>query len=295
VLNVYYDRNLLTIDFHRNGQSGAEDGEYTGLYGQTLAQYGYTWPANYRWMRSSSPFEGQSLTFLDSFIFDDLTDYGSATYINVYARSLQTGATIKHYKEELNGTWTEANTLSTGGGNFTFTNKYTGFTVSHYRTISSGPWTSTSPGQSVDYDTILQVRHSRNSYILSFYNYNSYAKTETFKYEAPLSGQTAYVPPRPSGIPSTFVFQGWCKDTAYTEPFNFSTEKMPASNLVIYAKWAPPTLSGQAYLNPEGTEGPVSFPVIYDQPIDRSTLPTVQDHTGTVIVPGNGVDFVTVP
>lgn len=45
VLNVYYDRNLLTIDFHRNGQWGAEDGEYTGLYGQTLDQNGYTWPS----------------------------------------------------------------------------------------------------------------------------------------------------------------------------------------------------------------------------------------------------------
>ena len=49
ILNVYYDRNLLTIDFHRNGQPGAEDGEYTGLYGQTLAQNGYTWPASHKW------------------------------------------------------------------------------------------------------------------------------------------------------------------------------------------------------------------------------------------------------
>jgi hypothetical protein len=123
ILNVYYDRNLLTIDFHRNGQSGAEDGEYTGLYGQTLAQNGYTWPSNHRWTQNASSPYGTTLTFLDAFIFDNLTNFGSSTYINTYAQSLSGTAQIIHYKENLDGTWAVANTCTTSGGTFYFTNK----------------------------------------------------------------------------------------------------------------------------------------------------------------------------
>ncbi len=91
ILNVYYDRNLLTIDFHRNNKpGGAEDGEYTGLYGQTLAQNGYTWPSSHRWTQNASSWNpGRTLTFLDAFIFDDLQEYGSTTYINLYAQTHQ--------------------------------------------------------------------------------------------------------------------------------------------------------------------------------------------------------------
>ena len=134
---MYYDRNLLTIDFRvdvpavldyddyiiiRGGVqqptapegyqywkralvgwrqydyyfakiiTPASDGfKYTGLYGQTLVQNGYTWPAEYRWTSSSSG--GNTLPFLDSFIFDNLPAYGSpttyTTYITVYDRILQ--------------------------------------------------------------------------------------------------------------------------------------------------------------------------------------------------------------
>jgi hypothetical protein len=44
---------------------------YTGLYGQTLAQNGYTWPSpgtGYCWRET----DNTVLTFLDAFIFDDL-------------------------------------------------------------------------------------------------------------------------------------------------------------------------------------------------------------------------------
>jgi len=171
ILNVYYDRNLLTIDFHRNGQSGAEDGEYTGLYGQTLAQNGYTWPSNYRWTQNASSPYGTTLTFLDAFIFDNLTHYGSSTYIHVYAQSQTGTAQIIHYKENLDGTWAVANICTTSGGTFYFTNKYTGFTVYQYR-ADNGSWRSASPDGSASYTSKLEVRHKRNSYKLAFYNYN---------------------------------------------------------------------------------------------------------------------------
>ena len=55
ILNVYYDRNLLTINFHTWQSNGLWSGEwseyksFTGLYGQTLAQNGYDWPSKYKW------------------------------------------------------------------------------------------------------------------------------------------------------------------------------------------------------------------------------------------------------
>jgi len=192
ILNVYYDRNPLTIDFridtpavldyndtytvskpwswpHPSPPAAVEgyqwydttraggnfsdfifhyakivtpasDGfQFTGLYGQTLAQNGYTWPSENRWRQNKNG--GNTLTFLDSFIFDDLLEYGNSTYITVYGQAPSTGAQIIHYKEALDGTWVTANTIQTKGGTFYFSNKYTGFTVAYY-SADSGSWKS---------------------------------------------------------------------------------------------------------------------------------------------------------
>ncbi|HQA97320.1 MAG TPA: InlB B-repeat-containing protein, partial [Clostridia bacterium] len=275
ILNVYYDRNLLTIDFHRNGQSGAEDGEYTGLYGQTLAQNGYTWPSNHRWTQNASSPYGTTLTFLDAFIFDNLTNFGSSTYINTYAQSLSGTAQIIHYKENLDGTWAVANTCTTSGGTFYFTNKYTGFTVYQYR-ADNGSWRSASPDGSASYTSKLEVRHKRNSYKLAFYNYNVKSREETLLYEAPLSGFASYVPPKPGVLPDEYEFQGWYKDDAFSVPFNFATEIMPSNDLMIYAKWAPPEVIGTVYLTMDGLgPDPVIVGLTYNEPVDPNKLPSV--------------------
>ena len=92
ILNVYYDRKLLTINFNRyvdghwEGRKwikGHWDSEaYTGLYGQTLAQNGYTWPSQYKWYTEKDNYGntgGTNITFLDAFISDDYANYGSDT------------------------------------------------------------------------------------------------------------------------------------------------------------------------------------------------------------------------
>jgi uncharacterized repeat protein (TIGR02543 family) len=344
ILNVYYDRNLLTIDFRvdvpadlgfpdvkieqaGSQQPPAPDGyqywgrkrigwtsqynyyylrnniiptsngfKYTGLYGQTLAQNDYTWHDEYKWTSSSSG--GNTLTFLDSFIFDNLPAYGSpttyTTYITVYGKNPTGNAQIIHYKEALDGTWVEANTTKTNSGTFNFSNKYTGFTVAYYR-ADNGSWKATSPGSSASYSSKLEVRHTRNSYNLTFYNYNAVAKVEELKFEAPLSGQSGYVPSKPAGLPDEYVFQGWYKDNAYSEPFNFATETMPSNNLMIYAKWAPPVVAGTIYLNTEGTGIPVEKTLTYGQSIDPDDMPTVKDHQGNILSQGDDNYIVTVP
>ncbi|MGI6237419.1 MAG: InlB B-repeat-containing protein [Candidatus Excrementavichristensenella sp.] len=221
ILNVYYDRNLLTIDFHRNGRPGAEDGEYTGLYGQTLGQNGYTWPSSHRWTENASAYDyGMILTFLDAFIFDDLSALGSTTKIDLYAQTQTGTAQIIHYKENLDGTWSVANTITTGSGRFYFSNKYTGFTVYQYR-ADNDSWKPASLNGNTRYTGLLEIRHKRNAYNLAFYNHNVTEREETLLFEAPLSEFANYVPLKPAGLPDVYTFQGWFKDKAFSVPFSF--------------------------------------------------------------------------
>ncbi len=272
----------------------ASDGfKYTGLYGQTLAQNGYTWPKEDKW--TSGPSGGNTLTFLDAFIFDNLPAYGSTTYINVYSQTLSGSAEIIHYKEALNGTWVEANSMQTSGGTFNFSNKYTGFTVAYYRTGGSGSWKATSPGGSANYSSLLEVRHTRNSYNLAFYNYNEVARTENLKFEASLSSYDSYEPSKPAELPDVYIFQGWYKDNAYSVPFNFATETMPSNDLMIYVKWAPPVFDGTFHVQMSGDDTPKEVTVTYNDTIDPATMPTVKDHEGNVLSQGDDGYTVTVP
>ena len=65
VLNVYYDRNLLSIKYYEDQGSFWNPNwvNYrtdTGLYGQTLQANGYTWPTGIIWLEN---FSGPRLTF----------------------------------------------------------------------------------------------------------------------------------------------------------------------------------------------------------------------------------------
>ena len=65
VLNVYYDRNLLTINFYiKNNNRWSISQTFTGLYGSSLTSNGYTWPTNKAW-NSKADGNGTTLTYLD--------------------------------------------------------------------------------------------------------------------------------------------------------------------------------------------------------------------------------------
>ena len=87
--------------------------------------------------------------------------------------------------------------------------------------------------------------YTRNSYNLSFYNYNAYVsgKGGSVQYEAPL-GSYDFTPDYPAGLePNAYEFGGWYTTAgcyAGSEA-NLSAMTMPASDLILYAKWAPKT------------------------------------------------------
>lgn len=94
--------------------------------------------------------------------------------------------------------------------------------------------------------------YTRNSYNLSFYNYNAYVtgKDSSVQFAAPLSGYD-FTPEYPANLEkNAYVFAGW-----YTTPgcyegseANLSTMTMPASDVVLYAKWTPKTHTVKTYL-----------------------------------------------
>ena len=308
ILNVYYDRNRLTIKFNTwqsNGRRGGSWSSYktfTGLYGQTLAQNGYTWPNEYYWYNQTSSWNANQLTFLDAFIFDTLSEYGSTTEITLYGMKSSGDVTINHYKQNLDGGYSyflPTNSTETGTGTFNFSNKYTGFTISSYFKGWDTPnddsdWKRASAGSSTGYSSNLYVRYTRNSYNLAYYNYNGVVKEESLLYEASLNSYSSYTPDRPAGLPEAYTFQGWYKDKECTVPFDFNST-MPANDVMIYAKWAAPTYTGTVHTNMKGTEERKQLTIQYGDKINENDMPTVKDANGNVLKEGDGNYTVIVP
>lgn len=87
--------------------------------------------------------------------------------------------------------------------------------------------------------------YTRNSYKLKFFNYNGFVadKEQNVQYEAPLEGKD-FTPAYPADLEANaYEFAGWyttegCFDGSEVK---WDTAKMPAGDVVLYAKWAPKT------------------------------------------------------
>lgn len=94
--------------------------------------------------------------------------------------------------------------------------------------------------------------YTRNSYNLKFYNYNTNVdgRGGSVQYEAPLSGYN-FTPDYPAGLePNAYEFAGWYTTAgcyAGSEA-NMDTMTMPASDLILYAKWVPVTHTVKTWL-----------------------------------------------
>lgn len=94
--------------------------------------------------------------------------------------------------------------------------------------------------------------YTRNSYNLTFFNYN--AKVEgkggSVQYEAPLKSYN-FEPSYPAELePNAYVFAGWYTTVDCLEgtEVNFDTMTMPASDVILYAKWTTATHTVKTFL-----------------------------------------------
>lgn len=301
VVNVYYDRQPRKIKFWEYdrfwGWQVVDTLTMTGLYGQSLAQNGYTWPSKIKWSteKTYSNSYGFIGYFLDSNSEKNLYNFGEWRGNHSY----------RFYTENLDGSWPSIpnNYIpNSGESRWTFDESegYVGFTLSEYSKDSGRTWEKCKLGQTIDVDmnrNDVLIRHTRNSYTLSFYNYNTTSKKESVKYEQPLSSFESYVPSRPEGLDSAYQFQGWYKDDALTKKFDFASETMPAAGLTLYAKWAAPDQIATTHLSMavSGSDT-VSFKVAYGSKVDPAHMPTVTDSSGNVVSQGDdSLGVVTMP
>lgn len=110
-------------------------------------------------------------------------------------------------------------------------------------------------GGSVEMQKNNYLYYTRNSYNLKFYNYNDYVtgKGGSVQYEAPLSGYH-FEPEYPANLEkNAYVFDGWYTTTGCYEgsKADLNTMTMPASDVILYAKWTPKTHTVKTYLTKE--------------------------------------------
>lgn len=180
------------------------------------------------------------------------------------SKGSESGAKIYYYVETLNGA---AGDTSYNGKNY---NEYKVIDIEYsdntnltYRE-EFHPITGFTQGDSNPYlpkDGEVGMKQSnylyytRNSYSLHFYNYNGFVSgaDKTVQFEAPLS-EYKFDPEYPSTLePNVYVFDGWYTTVGCIDgtKVDFSTMTMPASDVILYAKWTQKTHTVKAYLTRE--------------------------------------------
>lgn len=245
ILNVYYDRVEFTLHF-RKARSNSDN------YGTIKAK----WGANIReafnqkcksagtsnWSEKSNA-EGPWTSYLDIMPTENRIYYANT---DGYGTS-----TAYYYVEGLDGK-----------DKLFYENKSTGtgytVTVEGFIEISGFTFNPDRSSKVGDDFNGAKFYYTRNSYNLKFYNYNAYVdgKGGSVQYEAPLSGYY-FEPEYPANLEkNAYVFDGWYTTAGCYEgsKANLSTMTMPASDVILYAKWTPKTHTVKAYQTKDALE-----------------------------------------
>lgn len=315
VVNVYYDRELVTMRFARTGYyesdyqsstfpwtNGAYTETYTGLYGTTLAANGYQWKTGAWKYLTNSGVSGMS--YLGEFILPSGVRGTNPYEIRLYSVS-QRVQSYYFYKQLLGGSYSLADIGGGGGATyFTFTEKYLGFSVKYYQRLYPDNYLFDSTPQQTSSGVSVSIIDSSNSYLnlrvlyerlnykiqyLDPIDNTSLANfpAKDVLYEANLSAykpDTATVQPKPSR--PGYVWDGkWYKDQALTQEFNF-TGVMPAHDVKVYAGWT--KIQYKINIDPNGGELPATdetyFNLYYGDKIPEYkniTRNYVEDASGT--------------
>lgn len=267
VLNVYYTRNSYTLKFRELDcdkwfMHTHNDNCYKVIKTIT-AKYGADIHSNFPIKEGNSTiwwsvpqgcktFEyGKQLGSIDTMPGENIT----FTRYNT-----QSGAKLYYYLETLDG---NQGTWQYNGKNYnlykeidlrsydlSLTYKEEFHPITGFTQGDSNPYLPVNGSVSVQSSNYLY--YTRNSYNLSFFNYN--AKVEgkggSVQYEAPLKSYY-FEPSYPAELePNAFVFDGWYTTVDCLEgtEVNFDTMTMPASDVILYAKWTTATHTVKTFL-----------------------------------------------
>lgn len=239
IMNVYYDRVEFTMHFRKKNSNKDDYGAITEKWGANIqARFKQkcddagtsNWSEN---TNAGSPWT----SYMDIMPTKDMTFYA-------YTKGSGT-STAYYYVEGLDGK-DELFYENTSNG--------TGYTVTVEEFIEIKGFTFNAERSAKVGDSFNGAKfyYTRNSYQLTFFNRTEELtdKTQTVKYEAPLKGYD-FVPPYPSDLEANaYDFAGWyttagCFDGSEA---NLDTMTMPASNVILYAKWTPKFHTVKTYL-----------------------------------------------
>ena len=218
---------------------------FTGLYGSTLSENGYTWPEEYDWYSTggnNGSTGGTRTTFMSAFLPTDVSTSGNTVTVNFYGASVSGSYHIHFLVQNLDGTYTERDNVAASGRSFYISDKYTGYHAYQYR-ADNGSWNSVgnknnngyyNNGNTVSFSNNLYIRFNLNDRVLTFYTNNGANQmiNHTLPYSKPLSEYAG----QNEGQKNGYYFLGWYADPSCTEPFDFN-ETMPDNNVAVYGKW----------------------------------------------------------
>ena len=243
-LNVYYDRVEFTLHF-RMAYSNNDD------YGTIQKK----WGANIRTdFQAKSDSAGTSSWSLDRDASSPWTSYldvmptENRTY---YAYKTSGESSAYYYVEDLDGK-DKLFYTSTASGTDLLVSKEEFIEISGF---TFNPERSSKVNENFDG---ARFYYTRNSYNLNFHNHNTELtdKVTSVKFEAPLKGHD-FKPEYPSDLkPNAYDFAGWYTTSGCFDgsEMNWNTMTMPASDVILYAKWTPKTHTVKTYLTKEEME-----------------------------------------
>ena len=239
VYNVYYDRELMTLQFYENEILARE---FTGLYGSSLRHNGYEWPTGIVWQHTDGTNTFQ--TFLDAFIFP----YAGNLY-SLKKAGTPAGYRIVLWLEDSEGGYqsvleTNANSANV---NWNFSEKFNGYKLAGYRNDADGGGDMIDiPSGSVRIQPEgISIYYKRRDYSVTLSNISeSRSFSRKFKEtigtkDIPMDGKGLEPPAYMMSDGTRYTFGGWYLDDGFQIPFDPSTT-MPANNLQLFAKWVAP-------------------------------------------------------
>ena len=274
IVNVYYNRNKYEVKFYYyivdDGfwQIGNEmpEKKIEAKYGAKIYK---DWPGGI-WIILTDDLKDETSDTgfrefaneaeYDAYIEEHQTEYQANLMVmplngaNYWYTNMNSPSTAEYYLETLDGKYEldHADSGATGDSVISPGDCYaiTGFTFDHY---VSCVWTdeelSTYPylkdylkdAKYKDKWNGSKFYYTRKSYDVFYMNNGDHPVwSKQYKYQADISEAAKYTPDRPEGIPSDYVFKGWCFDQTLKVPCNFAGQTMPAGNITVYAKWGPP-------------------------------------------------------
>ena len=271
IINVYYDRVEFTLHFRKKKSQKDDYGTITKKWGANIREafnQKCKSAGTSNWSEKSNA-GGPWTSYLDIMPTQDRVYYankdGSGT------------STAYYYVEGLDGKDKLFYENTSTGSGYTVTVEefieISGFTFNPDRSSKVGD----------DFDG-AEFYYTRNSYKLRFYNHDTELtdKAKTVKYEAPLSGYN-FTPEYPANLEkNAYVFDGWYTTAGCYEgsKADLNTMTMPASDVILYAKWAPKTHTVKAYQTKDALENGEEALHTYDNvPHGTTVTPTPADPT----------------